>query len=178
LTSAIDAEPIPVVNFVEDEIHEPFLQIIDAKSRKVVTVIEVASPSNNVPRSVGEARFRKKRGDVLPSTASRVEIDLNRARLKGRFRESDGRIHWSRVTERPKEWGLPVALRQPLPKNRIPLRPEHPEAELDLQAMLNLACDRAGYNLVLDDRSDPPFPLTDEQRLWLAEVLKSFRSQA
>jgi hypothetical protein len=182
-TSAIVAEPFPVANLIDDEIHEPLLQIIDAKSREVVTVIEGVSPSNKVPRSAGEASYRKERGDVLQSPADWVEIDLLRAgrrtRLKGRFRESDDRIHWSRVTERPEEWVPPVSLQQPLPKIPVPLRPQHAEAELEHQAVLHLAYDRAGYDLVLDDRSDPPPPpLTDEQRPRLAEILKPFRRQA
>lgn len=177
------AEPILVMNFIDEEIHEPLLQIIDAQSREVVTVIEVLSPTNKIPRSNGMASYRKKREEVLQSTANWVEIDLlragRRARLRGRFRESDYRMHWSRAKERPKEWVLPVSMAQPLPKIPIPLRPKHPEAELDLQAVLNLVYDRAGYDLILDYRRDPPEPpLTDAQRQLVQEVLKTLRNSA
>ncbi len=169
------AEPIPVVTLMDDEIHEPYLQIINTASRQVVTVIEVLSPSNKISGSSGMASYKEKRRDVLRSNANWVEIDLLRGGvripLNGRFTESDYRMHWSRVNERPRDWVLPVALEQRLPGIPIPVRPEDPEATLDLQAVLNLVYERAGYELVLDYDRDPVPPLTPAQREWAKPIL-------
>ena len=72
---------------------------------------------------------------------------------------------------------MPILLAQQLPTIPIPLRPETPEAKLDLQAVLNLVYQRAGYDLVLDYQSAPPAPpLTDEQRGWVQELLQPTRT--
>jgi hypothetical protein len=61
---------------VDEDIHEPFLEIIDAASRKVVTVLEVLSPTNKVSGSQGLKSFREKRNAIMRSRSHWVEIDL------------------------------------------------------------------------------------------------------
>src|SRR5437868_10463857 len=47
------AEPIPVVELIEPEVHEHRLEVIDRTYRSVVTVIELLSPTNKVQGSAG-----------------------------------------------------------------------------------------------------------------------------
>ena len=173
--TALLTQPAPAVLVLDEEIRETRLSIIDVGSQKIVTVIELLSPTNKVPGSEGMHSFAEKRKDVLHSDAHWIEIDLLRggARIPidGNFANSDYRVHVSRVHERPKSWVWPIALPQRLPRIPIPLRPEHPEAELDLQAVLNLAYDRAGYDLVVKYDRDPTPPLTDSQRAWAKAIL-------
>ena len=114
----------------------------------IVTVIEFLSPTNKVPGSEGLTSFAEKRRDVMRSEAHWIEIDLLRggARIPidGNYDGSDYRVHLSRMQERPRSWIWQIGLEQPLPKIPIPLRPDHAEAELDLQTVLNLAYERAG----------------------------------
>jgi hypothetical protein len=49
--SVMIAEPIPVIETVDQEVHEPRLEIRDRVDRSVVAVIELMSPTNKVAGS-------------------------------------------------------------------------------------------------------------------------------
>ena len=168
-------EPIPVINVIDAEIHEPYLQIIDAASQQIVTVIEVLSPSNKIAGSAGLASYREKRRQILHSDANWIEIDFLRTGVRipiaGRYINSDYRIHWSRAAERPREWVQCIALEQRLPIIPIPLRVGETEPKLDLQAVLTLIYERAGYEVILDYSSEPALPFTETQRQWAKNIL-------
>jgi len=72
------AEPL-VVHMEQDEpVQQGFIEIIDLKSgRRVVTVIEIISPSNKVP-GPGRDLYVKKQEELRQGGVSMVEIDLNR----------------------------------------------------------------------------------------------------
>ena len=59
------AEPIVRTTLIDEEIHESFLKIIDPKTRDVVTVIEVLSPSNKVRGSYGRRSYAQDRKSVV-----------------------------------------------------------------------------------------------------------------
>ena len=82
-------------------------------------------------------------------------------------------VHVSRVEQRPKGLLWPIRLSQRLPVIPIPLRPEDPDASLDLQAVITTAYDRAGYDLSVDYTRDPVPPLTGEWAAWADGLLKA-----
>ena len=57
------AEPVIATTWLEEEIHEAFLKIIDRESRDVVTVIEILSPANKLPGSPGRHRVSSRNGE-------------------------------------------------------------------------------------------------------------------
>lgn len=61
-----------------DEVEETFLTIQELPSAKLVTAIEILSPTN---KKAGQARslYLKKRDDLMQASVSFVEIDLLRA---------------------------------------------------------------------------------------------------
>lgn len=74
------------------------------------------------------------------------------------------------------EWGTrkyeiyKVPLRQRLPIIRVPLRPTDQDMPLDLQAVLNDAYDRGGYDIL--DYTQPPEPsLNAEDATWVASII-------
>ena len=144
-----------------DEIREAYLTILDRVSLgRWSTVIEVLSPANKAVGSEGYLNFKQKRQQWILSTSHWVEIDLLRAREPGpSTREPlpphEYLVHVSRVDQRPKGLFWPIRLSQKLPVIRIPLRPEDPDATLDLQAVLSTAYDRAGYDLSVDYTREP-----------------------
>jgi hypothetical protein len=171
------AEPIVATTLIEDEIHEPRVEVIDREQRLVVTVIEVLSPTNKVPGSRGRASYERKRQEVMHSPSHFVEIDLLRAGEPLRAREvlppCDYTVHVSRNGQRPQGLIWPIRLEQRLPVITIPLRPEDPDAKLDLQAVLNAAYDRAGYDLMIDYHSAPVPALSPPQAAWAEALLRS-----
>jgi hypothetical protein len=171
------AEPVELTTLIDDEIHEARLEVIDSKERGVVAVIEVLSPTNKVAGSRGQASYQQKRVEVMNSPSHFVEIDLLRAGVPIQCREllpkGDYFVHVSRKHRRPKGVVWPILLTQRLPVVAIPLKPEDPDAGLDLQAVLNTAYDRAAYDLEIDYRSDPVPPLPDEYVKWADGLLRS-----
>ncbi|MBX6314347.1 MAG: DUF4058 family protein [Isosphaeraceae bacterium] len=182
------AEPIIATTMIEDEIHEARLEVIDRARRLVVTVIEVLSPTNKIAGARGQASFEWKRREVMNSPSHWVEIDLLRAGLplfgEGLLPPHEYVVHisrvdrrpkgllWSRADRRPKGLLWPIRLSQRLPVLPIPLKPEDPDAPLDLQAVLATAYDRAAYDLEIDYRAEPVPPLEGEWAAWADRLLR------
>ncbi len=167
---------IEMTTLVEDEIHEARLNIIDSTDHSTVTIIEILSPSNKVPGSRGRASFQQKRREIMNSAVHWVEIDLLRAGRRfirtRKLPPHEYLFHVSRVESRPRGSVWPISIRDVLPVVEIPLRHGDADATLDVQAALNAAYDRAGYDMVVDYRSSPVPPLTEEASSWADSLLK------
>lgn len=176
LTSVSTVEPIVVTTLVEEEIHEARLEVVDAETRDVITILEILSPANKVAGARGRDSYQSKRHEVMTSSTHLVEIDLLRA---GRRMHVDGGlpicdyvVHVSRVNQRPNGTVWPLLLHHRLPKIPVPLSNGDPDASFDLQSALSHAYDNAAYQVVVDyDGDPPPPPLTDDQRAWLHDLL-------
>ena len=170
-------EPIVIRTVLLDEISEAYLEIRDALTGEVVTVIEVLSPSNKVNRARGMDSFRNKRIEVLESSSHFVEIDLLRAGsrtvINRRLSDADYLVHVSPAEMRPKGFIWPIMLPQPLPVISIPLRKPDPDAKLDLQALLTSAYDRSGYKFDTDYTHEPEPPLPPKYREWADSLLRA-----
>ena len=170
------AEPVVATTMVDDEVHEHRLEIIDVAERRVVTVVEVVSPSNKTSGSAGRSSFEKKRREVLRSPAHWVEIDLLRAGVGLTKRlprwPCEYLVHVSPADERPNGLIWPIRLSQRLPVIPIPLLPADLDVPLDLQAVLTTVYDRAGYDVSIDYASDPAPPLPPEWAAWAVGLLK------
>lgn len=171
------AEPIEVTTLLDDEIHEARLEVIDRAERRVVTVIEVLSPTNKTAGSSGRASYVEKRREVMTSPSHWVEIDLLRAGVPIYTRERivphDYLVHVSKAGRRRRAWVWPILLQQRLPAIPIPLRGGDPDASLDLQEVLNAAYDRGAYDLEVNYKSEPPAPpLTGANAEWASRLLR------
>ena len=175
-SSAAVIEPIEVTTLIEQEIHEPRIDIIDGERNVVVTVIEILSPANKVPGAQGRGSFQRKREEVMNSSANLIEVDL--------LREGEAfppyeplpphhyRVHVSRVQKRPRGLLWPIHLEQRLPAIAVPLRGEDPDVELDLQAVLEVAYDRGAFGRRIDYRASPAPPLPPAEAAWADRVLR------
>jgi hypothetical protein len=150
----------------------PYLEIRDRRGREVVAVIELLSPSNK-RAGPDRARYLAKRAELLYSPANLVEIDLLRG---GEPMPMEGRpacpysILISRADDRPRAGFWPIGLRDRLPEIGVPLRAPHPDARIDLQAMLDRVYDSWGYDdFLYDGRPEPP--LGPEDAVWAAAIV-------
>lgn len=161
---------------LDDEVHEPRLEVVDLSGGAVVAVIEVLSPSNKRRGSAAWNSYREKRTEVMHSGSHLVEIDLLRAGTRmvrsARLPAHDYLVHVSPAPRRPRGLLYPVRLDEPLPTVAIPLKPGEAEAQLPLQAALDTVYDRAGYRFQVDYRDDPPDPLDDARAAWADALLK------
>lgn len=173
-------EPLVVELPVAYEVHERFLEIRDAGAGRVITVIEILSPSNKLPGD-GRAQYLHKREAVLASQSNLVEIDLLRAGepmpiFRGTV--SHYRVLISRAWQRPQAHLFAFDVPSPIPTFPIPLRRADDEPLLDLDDLLHRTYDETRYDLRIDydAPADPPLPA--DQSAWAAERVRAWRARA
>jgi hypothetical protein len=170
------AEPVVVTTLRDEERRERRIEIRTTNAGKLVTVIELLSPSNKTSGAEGRRSFLAKRREVTSSKAHWVEIDLLRQgiplRARKRLDPHEYCVHVSPVGLRPKGRVWPIRLQGPLPTVGIPLRAPDPDAPLDLQTALEMVYDRGAYEVKLDYTKDPVPPLPPELAKWANKLLK------
>ncbi|MFO0811386.1 MAG: DUF4058 family protein [Gemmataceae bacterium] len=155
-----------------DEERVPFVEIRDVYDNRVVTVIELLSPTN---KRAGNERqkYLTKRAEVLASSASLVEIDLlrggRRMPLSGRVSGTYG-VLVSRPESRPKAEWVAINLRERLPVLPIPLGEGDTAVTLDLQEVLHTLYDDHGFAKFIY-RKPPDPPLAAEDAAWAHDIL-------
>jgi hypothetical protein len=169
---------IEVVELIDEEVHEPYVEILDLASRAVVTVIEVLSLTNKIEGSRGREEYMAKRERVLKSRTHLVEVDLLRDGRPVFVGQALPRHDYMAVVSRFQErrrrivvW--PILLRQRLPVIPIPLRAADADVELDLQGVLNQSYERGKYQVDVNYREGPDVPLSLEAGRWADELLRS-----
>jgi hypothetical protein len=80
---------------------------------------------------------------------------------------------WRWDGKRHRRWVWPTRLGGPLKAIPISVRADDADASLDLQAVLNTAYDRAGYDMRVDYREDPRVPLTPRATAWARGVVEA-----
>ena len=171
-----------------------FVEIRDpARGHKLITLIEILSPSNKRPAPTAR-RTRAKQREVLKSDASLIELDLLRG---GRRivpdlapRGDDRTVETVADLRRPGQPGVatqrrrrsptsvyPVGLREPLPCISVPLKEGEDEILLDLQYVFNRVYDTGPYRRGAVDYAGPvPAPALDkEDAAWAAELTRPWR---
>ena len=172
------AVPIDVTGLMSSRARERYLEIRDTTNRRVVTVIEIVSPSNKVTGSAGRRAFQEKRNDVANSDTSWLEIDLLRRGTPTVgppiVPRSAYRAYADRTTrEGRRQLAWPIPLRERLPYLPVPLRPGEDDVVLDVQAALAAAYEEAGYDLDLD-YTRPPVPALDaDDEAWADALLRA-----
>lgn len=153
-----------------DELHENYLTIRDSKTREVITVIEILSPSNKIK---DRDQYVEKRNEILKGPSHLVEIDL--LRIGERMPDMnlppcDYAIMVSHRDSRPDAGFWPISIRSPIPLLPIPLRGEE-FVRVDLKPAIDRVYDTARYeNDIYTDPITPPLPSTDAE--WAADLLK------
>lgn len=177
----------PVVLHIEERLHtEGVIHILDrAHDMRVVTVIEVLSPSNKEPRTKGWELYRQKQSEILKSDVHLIEIDLLRggeymlAPPYSRLIERVG-DHWhymisiSRADDPESFWLYPRTVRERLPRIPVPLAIGDRDVSLDVQAVLSQCYDDGAYEDLIDYRRDPPPPpFRPEDMEWIDQLLRA-----
>ena len=165
----------PIIVHQNDPIREGRIEILEVAGKRIVTVVELLSPSNKIRGAAGRASFLEKRDEVMNSTANWVEIDLLRegtshlAKTRGRHQYY---VYSSPKVMRPRGKAWRMDLKEALKVVGIPLRAPDPDAPLDLQAALTLAYDRAAYDATTDYAKEPVPPLPADLAKWANKLLK------
>jgi hypothetical protein len=156
-------EPIPHVS----------VEIRDVAERRLVTCIEVLSPTNK--RGPGREEYAARRFQIISGTAHLVEIDLLRVGTRFPTLQPPPAapyfVFLSHVERRLVVETWPIALEQPLPIIPIPLLPADSPVQLDLQQALAVVYEIIGYDELIDYSQPPPGPLTPAEAAWVEEQL-------
>jgi hypothetical protein len=151
------------------EVRDTFLEVREAVTGNVVTVLELLSPANKLHRK-GREDYEAKRQEYFTCRTSLVEVDLLRAGepmpLVRKPPRSDYRILVSRGYRRPRAHLYRFGVRQPIPAFPLPLLRDDPEPQVDLNAILHALYERASYDLRLDYTKPPAPPLGAEDADW------------
>jgi hypothetical protein len=179
---AVESDPFWVLTVEPVEIREVFIEILSvADESRVVTVIEVLSPSNKTEDSHGRRLYLTKQQEVLESQTHLIEIDLLRQGehtiappwelllRKGLWNYLVS-LHRGGQGERYEVW--PITLRQRLPRILVPLADGDPDVVLDLQGVFNRCYDEGAYIRRLDYRRELPTPLEDDDAEWADALLR------
>ncbi len=168
LEHAITVElPIP------DRIQERYLEIRETATHKVITTIEILSPTNKLPGK-GRDEYEQKRLEVLGSRTNLIEIDLLRAgkpMLMSHLPASHYRILVRRGWERGKAQLFPFNITEPIPSIHIPLQKGETEPTLALGELLARVYDSARYDLRIDYATEPAPPLDPAVAAWCREMI-------
>jgi hypothetical protein len=171
----------PLVLRIDDEIPtEGSIQIVEAGSGgRVVTVIEVISPTNRLP-GPGQDLYRRKQRELLEGGVNLVEIDLLRSGGRvlvvptHKLPPSHRTTYLVCVSRAARPGTVEVyraPLRERLPVVRVPLRASDADVSLDLQALL-ARCYRAGAWDDIDYKRSPEPPLDPDDAAWADERLR------
>lgn len=176
---ATTVRPQSVILPMPLEVKERYLEIREAGSDAVITVVEVLSPTN---KRQGEGRrvYNAKRQAILGSASHLVEIDLLRAyepmamhsMETGSTSTARYRILVSRSEYRPRADLYEFMLRDPIPKFPLPLKDAGEQVMVDLQPLIKGIYERSGYEIRVDYQAPvPPPALSVEDQAWVNEVL-------
>jgi hypothetical protein len=163
--TAVCELPMPI------ERQETYLVIRDRETMRVITVIELLSPSNKRSRGDGRHEYMMKRQEILSSPTHLVELDLLRGGLRlpviGTLPPGDYYAIVSRANRRPKCEVYSWTLNDKLPVIPIPLQHDDPDATQPLQEVFDIVYQRARYDLSVKYTAPLDPPLTPDELKWV-----------
>jgi Protein of unknown function (DUF4058) len=180
--TVLTSDPPWVLTVEPIEKREVFIEILSVGDpSRVVTVIEVLSPSNKTAGSEGRQLYVTKQHEILQSPTHLLEIDLLHY---GEHTVAAPRVHlieqgtWTYLVclhrggqrRRFEVWA--ITLRQRLPRIRVPLAHGDADVVLDLQTVFDRCYDEGAYARRLDYRRDPPTLLSGDDLAWVTTLLK------
>ena len=150
---------------------------------RVVTTIEVLSPTNKTPGPKGRTLYLSKQQEVLDSDSNLVEIDLLRGGLhttaipEDRLRERVTHFAYHVCVHAFEFFGTyaiyPILLTEKLPAFSVPLLPGDGSVTVDLQAVFMRAYDTGPYRRRIryeTTRIEPP--LQGAELEWATQLLR------
>jgi hypothetical protein len=167
--------PLRIATVMPESIRQFSVEVRDRLERRLVTCIEVLSPTNK--RGQGREEYLARRARLLRSSAHLLEIDLLREGQRLPMLEplppAPYFVFIGRSEDRPETSVWPVYLEAHLPRVAVPLLAGDPDVELDLQHAVCNVYDQCGYDLNADYTRPPEIPLDPQAAAWSDELLRA-----
>ena len=159
------------------------MSILDLGRRRLVTVIEILSPTNKIPGQDHRERYVKKQQELLGSNVNLVEIDLLRGgkhatavprelaiELAGLF---DYHVCVHQYYKPSKYFVYPISIFDRLPVIETPLLKGEGEIPIDLQAVFDRCYDVGSYEMWAEYQKNQLIPpLAPEKADWATALLR------
>ncbi len=178
VASAVD--PALIFQISSLEVREAYVNVVDTRSREVITAIELLSPTNKTAQNPGHALYRRKQEQTLASETSLLEIDLLRRGLHTiavpESLLSTYDYHYAVCLHRGYHPGRfevwLMTLRDRLPRIAVPLRAGEQDVALDLQAVVDRHYVDMAYDRDIDYTTEPVEALSEEDAVWADALLR------
>ena len=164
-------------SIIREEHQEDYIEIRQRGDGKLVTLLDIASPTNRTS-AAGRQAYLDTRRDGRAAGANLVEIDLV---LQGQpmldySRENlpdwDYAVTVTRATQPERHEIYTATLQKRLPRFRLPLAGDDRDTVLDLHTAFNRCYDQGGFASRIDYQRDPATKLDDDDRHWLQKLLR------
>ncbi|HZV04410.1 MAG TPA: DUF4058 family protein [Gemmataceae bacterium] len=185
--AATEDEPLVLRAFVAEEHRERFVEIYatdpeEGYGPRLVTIIEVLSPSNKRPGTEGWERYQSKRQSVLLGGVNLVEIDLLRGGQRPPMLDPWPKSPYTLLVargvyryERCKVWK--ASFQRPLPEILVPLEEPDADIPLQLQPMIDAIYKRARYGKLIDYKKPLKPQLRGAEAAWVKAHLREWQRQ-
>lgn len=163
---------------LREEHHEDYIEIRQRGDGKLITLIDIVSPTNRIS-SGGREAYLGTRREARKAGSSLVEIDL--------VLQGEPTLEYSR--ENLPEWDYAVTvtrsshpdrheiytttMQKRLPRFRMPLAPDDRDTVVDLHTAFNRCYDQGGFSSRIEYSSDPSTTLDDEDQAWICDLLRA-----
>jgi hypothetical protein len=173
-----EVEPVTMRAFIEEEHRESFVEIYETDpEQRLVTTVEVLSPSNKRAGTPGWDLYQRKRQSVLLGNVNLVEIDLLRGGKRMPMLDSWPDCPYTLLVAKAKKPQLcrvwPAHFQRSLPTIPVPLAKPDPPVPLSLQPIIEVIYQRSRYERSIDYTRPLSPPLTSEETAWLEQQLRS-----
>jgi hypothetical protein len=174
-SSTMMAAPRTITLPLRERKGRPFIKILDRRERRVVTIVELLSPTNKSPGEHHQ-QYLAKRDEYFASGINLVEINLLRAGKVPPLGEIETeRLQYyilvCRAGELPKAEIWPFTVRDRFPDFPIPLRPGS-QITLNLRPSVERAYREAHYDDEIDYARPPSPPFAGRDATWVRQVAK------
>jgi hypothetical protein len=165
--------------YVEEGFREPFVEVLEiGPENRLVTCVELLSPSNKRFNSPGWDQYLRKRQGLLQGHETNlVEIDLlrggRRMPMFDPWPNSPYAILIARASKVPNCGVIRADFRTRLPPIAIPLLKPDSDISIDLQPTIEASYARSKYYRTIDYSKPIMPPLAAEDELWLRERLRA-----
>jgi len=173
-----NGDSVAIRAFIEEDFTETFIEIYELEpEERLVTSIEVLSPSNKRKGTPGWKKYLRKRQALLLGKANLVEIDLLRSGTRmpmlDPWPDSPYYVLIARERSAPLCRAWPGDFDRPLPTIPIPLSKPDPDIALPLQPLVDGIYERSRYDHSIDYAKPLKPPLSEKQTSWLKGRLRA-----
>jgi hypothetical protein len=174
-----ETEPVTMRALIQEEHREAFIEIYEASpGNRLVTSIEVLSPSNKRAGTDGWELYQRKRQSLLLGDASLVEIDLLRGGQRMPMIDPWPDSPYTLLVARARAQLCRVwraHYRRPLPVIPVPLAKQDSDIPLELQPMIDEIYKRFRYPRSINYGKPLNPPLDAVETGWLKRQMRALR---